>query len=74
MDVSFSDQLREAIRNSGMTVYFIAKASGVDKAVLSRFLNGKAAMSMASIDQLCPVLGLRLLLVKQVSSRREPEK
>ena len=72
MDTLFSDQLRTAIRNAELSVYGpICQATGLDKAVMSRFLNGKSGLSVASIDRICQVLGLRLVSGKEASKRRK---
>jgi len=41
--------------------YSVAKRAGIDQAVLSRFIAGKAGMSFKSIDAVGRVLGLRLI-------------
>jgi transcriptional regulator with XRE-family HTH domain len=74
MDTLFSDQLRTAIRNAELSVYAICQATGLDKAVMSRFLNGKSGLSVASIDRICHVLGLRLVSGKEASKRRKNAK
>jgi transcriptional regulator with XRE-family HTH domain len=55
-----ADQLRAAIRDSGLSTYAIGQSTAIDKAVLSRFLHGKSGLSVASIDRLCEVLDLEL--------------
>jgi len=74
MDALFSDQLRSAIRDSGLSVYAIAQSTAIDKAVLSRFINGKSGLSVTSIDQLCTVLGLRLVSETELSKQRKKRK
>ena len=53
----FLDQIREAVRSSGMSRYFLSQQSGVDEASLSRFVRG-AGLSMESLDSIAEVLGL----------------
>lgn len=55
-----TDQLRRAVERSGQTRYAISKASGVDKAVLSRFVASGRGLRSESIDRLCAYLGLVL--------------
>ena len=55
-----SDQIRDAIRNSGLTCYAISQQTGVDKSVLSRFMNAKSGLTTATLDDLAGVLGLTL--------------
>lgn len=58
---AISDQLRVAIETCGLSRYAVAKRAGVEQAVLSRFMAGKAGMSLKSIDAVGRVLGLRLI-------------
>lgn len=51
----------QAMKQSGKTAYIVAKETGVDKAVLSRFLNSKSRISIATADILCDYFGLRLI-------------
>ena len=53
----FLDQIREAVRSSGMSRYYLAQQSGVDEAALSRFVHG-AGLSMEGLDAVAEVLGL----------------
>ena len=53
----FLDQVRGAIKSSGMSRYFLAQQSGVDEAAISRFVHG-AGLSMESLDSIAEVLGL----------------
>ena len=56
-----SQQLRAAIEDSGETRYAIAKATGIDQSVLSRFVNGERGLSMNAIDILGGYLGLEIV-------------
>ncbi len=53
-------QLRKAIVGSGMSQYEIAKRSGVTKAQLSLFVNGKRSLTLTSAAKIARVLGLEL--------------
>jgi len=53
-------QLRSAVKDSGLTTYRLAKDSGVSQPVLSRFLNGKRGITLATASKLANVLGLEL--------------
>ena len=55
-----SDALRQAIRDSGLTLYRIAKDSGVDYSTLHRFMKGTRAIHMRAADKLAEYLGLEL--------------
>ncbi len=58
--LEFDDQLRQAIEHCGMSRYEISQQSGVDQAVLSRFMSGKAGMSMDSINLIFRLLDLEI--------------
>jgi hypothetical protein len=59
--ISFSDQIRQAISDSGVTRYRIAKESNVHLAALMRFMEGKS-LTLTSVDRLAHVLGLRVVV------------
>ena len=60
-----SDQLRAAIDASGMSRYAVAKAIELDQATMSRFMSGKAGLSVETIDRLGELLGMRLVATKK---------
>lgn len=55
-----SDQLRAAIRNSGKTIYRIAKDCGIAEPHLRFFLAGKRGLGLDRIDRLAAYLQLEL--------------
>ena len=58
---SVTETLRTALKTSTESRYQISKATGIDQASLSRFVNGKrAGFSMENVDSLCDHLGLIL--------------
>jgi len=59
-----TDQIRRAIDESGMSRYRLWKETGIDQAVLSRFMAGKAGMALKSLDVLADALGLRIVADK----------
>ncbi len=58
--LALSDQLRQAIEQSGQSRYAISKETGIDESVLSKFVRGLRGMSLDSVDALAEHLGLRL--------------
>ena len=56
-----SDQLRRAIRESGLSRYAICKATDIDQSAMSKFLAGRVGLSLASVDRLADFLGLKLV-------------
>lgn len=61
---TFSDDLRRAIQQSGVTRYRISQDTGVSEAVLCKFMQGERGMLLPSIDKLYAYLGLRLVAEK----------
>lgn len=57
-----SDQLRDAIEDSGLTRYQIAKATGIDESALAKFYNGHRGLSMKALDALGEYLELTITL------------
>lgn len=55
-----SNAIRKAIRESGKSVYQIAKEADVSQIVVSRFLSGERDIRMATADRLAEVLGLAI--------------
>lgn len=53
-------QLRQAIEQSDLSVYEIAKRSGVDRPNLGRFVKGERSLTLESAAAVCKVLRLRL--------------
>ena len=59
-----TDQLRAAVADSGMTLSDLARATGVDKSALSRFVNGERGLSMEALDAIGEHLRLRIVADK----------
>lgn len=58
----FSEQLRKAVEQAPMSRYAIHKATGIDQAILSKFVRGeRGGLSMETVDKLCDFLGLKLV-------------
>jgi DNA-binding Xre family transcriptional regulator len=55
-----SATLRQAIEDSGQSLYRVAKDAGIGYATLHRFMTGKRAIALANLDKLCAYLGLEL--------------
>jgi transcriptional regulator with XRE-family HTH domain len=63
-----TDQLRQAIDDSGLTRYEIAKQTGIDESALAKFYNGHRGLSMEALNALGEYLQLKITL------GRKPEK
>ena len=57
-----SDQLRQAIDDSGLTRYRIAKEAGISETALSLFYNGQRGLSMKALNALGKCLQLTINL------------
>ena len=58
---TMTDVLRDAIEQSGLTRYRIAKDTGIDEAALMRFVRGETSLRLARADVLAEYLGLELV-------------
>lgn len=62
---SFAPIIREAIRESGLSLQQLADASGVDRASLSRFVRGERTLRLDKACQVATYLGLELVKRKR---------
>ena len=69
MASKFNEQLRLAIKRSGLSRYAIAQATGVDQSQLSKFAAGKAGLSIEAIDSICDLIGAKLT-TKQTTAKK----
>lgn len=61
-----SDQLRKAVVDDGRSIFAIARAADVPRSCLSDFVSGsRPSLSLMTIDQVAPVLGLRLVATRR---------
>jgi plasmid maintenance system antidote protein VapI len=49
---TITETLREAVRESGLSLYAICKATGLNEDALSRFMRGKTSMRLDLADRL----------------------
>ena len=56
----FSDEIRAAITNSGLTRYRICKQVGMQESTMTRFLRGRGGLSLATIDRIAALLDLHV--------------
>ena len=54
------DQIRKAIKKSGITGSKLAEISGVSQGAVSRFINGKRNVTLPTASKLVKALGLEL--------------
>ena len=59
-DQAFVDQVRDRVESCGISMYELAKRTGVDKSALSRFLSGERWLSETAINAIAAEIGLEL--------------
>ncbi len=64
-----TDQIRQAIDDSGITRYRIAQDTGIDESALAKFYNGKRGLSLDNLDLLCDYLALRLVADRKSNTK-----
>lgn len=55
-----SEQIRQAVVDSGMSHYAICKGTGIDKATMSRFMSAERGLPMKTLDRLADFLDLNI--------------
>ena len=58
--MDLAGQLRKAITDSGLTPYRIAADAGVDRAAMTRFVNGDRGLTLSTASRIAEYLGLEL--------------
>ena len=58
--MKLSDQIRQAVKKSGLSRYRICKLAGIDQGAMSKFMAAKVGLTLATLDRLGEVLGLEL--------------
>ena len=62
-----TDQVRQAIDDSGLTRYRIAQDTGIDESTLAKFYHGTRGLSLDNLDLLCEYLGLQVVKTRRRS-------
>ena len=62
--MGLAEQLRKTVKGSGLTLYAVAKRSGVPYAVLSRFMTSERDLRLATVEKLCKLFSMRLTAPK----------
>ncbi len=65
-----SDELREAIRASGLAQRQICLKAGVDPGLMSRFLSGKSMLSLRAADKVAALLNLHIFTGSKRGKRK----
>ena len=64
-----TDQLRQAIDDSGLTRYRIAKETGISESALAQFYNGHRGLSMEALNALGECLQLTIHLGRKPETK-----
>jgi transcriptional regulator with XRE-family HTH domain len=72
--VDLVEQLKEAVRGSGLSLSRLGVQSGVDVSQLSRFMRGESNLSLVSAGRVCRALGLGLAPVGKPRGKKGKEK
>ncbi len=64
-----TDQLRQAIDDSGLTRYRIAKETGISESALAQFYNGHRGLSMEALNALGEFLELTIMLGRKPNQK-----
>jgi plasmid maintenance system antidote protein VapI len=72
--MSLVDELRQAIADSGLTLYRVAKDAGLPYAVVHRFANGTRDITLGNAGKIAEVLGLRLVAAKEIERKKGGKK
>ncbi len=64
-----TDQIRQAIDDSGFSRYRISQDTGIDESTLAKFYHGKRGLSLGNLDRLFEYLNLQI--VTKNSAKKE---
>ncbi|MCA9178015.1 MAG: helix-turn-helix transcriptional regulator [Planctomycetales bacterium] len=67
--MKITDQIRQAIDDSGLTRYRIAQDTGIDESTLAKFCHGTRGLSLDNLDPLCEYLGLRIVAERKPTKK-----
>lgn len=56
-----SDQIRDAVDQSGMSRFVVANYAEIEQSQFSRFMSGTKGRSLDAIDRLAAVIGIRII-------------
>ena len=65
----FSEEIRDAINQSGKTHYKICQEIGLVQSAMSKFMTGRAGLSLAVIDRIADLLDLHVVSGKPAGSK-----
>ena len=65
MRAKLSEQIRQAIKASGMSQYAICKRLSFSESVMSKFMRGQCGLSLDTLDKLAGLLDLHVTTGKR---------
>jgi transcriptional regulator with XRE-family HTH domain len=65
-----SEQIRQAVRDCGLTRYAISKATGIAESTLSRFVAGERGLPLKTLDRLADFLDLNITTGKHRRTKK----
>jgi transcriptional regulator with XRE-family HTH domain len=68
------EELKQAIRRSGQSLYRLAQTSGVGKDRLGRFMRGERGLTVEAVEKVAEALGLQLRLVGAEDPPAKPKR
>ncbi len=68
--VKLSEQIRRAVKASGLSQYRISKELDVSESTISRFVSGKGGLSMEYLDALADLLDLNIAATRKRRQRK----
>ena len=66
---TMTDQIRQAIDDSGLTRYRIAQGTGIDESALAKFYNKHRGLSLDNLDQLTLYLGIAFTATMDITTQ-----
>jgi plasmid maintenance system antidote protein VapI len=63
--MTLTDQLRDAIHKSGLSLYRVAKATCTPYAAIHGFANGHRSINLETADRLAELFGMKLTAPKR---------
>lgn len=68
--VKLSEQIRRAVKASGLSQYRISKELDVSESTISRFVSGRGGLSMEYLDALADLLELNIAATRKRRQRK----
>ena len=60
--IKLSDQIRQAVKDCGLTRYRLMKITGIDESALGRFVSGERGLSFDALDALADYLQIDIVV------------